>query len=65
MAWTAHKPQDCTLNPKHKDYNGKENDHKANSAVVASSAIVPSATTTLNNRYVALFATIATMQNKE
>ena len=65
MAWTAHKPQDCTLNPKHKDYKGKENDHKANSAVVASSAIVPSATTTLNNRYVALFTTIATMQNKE
>jgi hypothetical protein len=59
MAWTAHKPQDCRLNPKHKDY--KKNDNKANSAVVASSAIVPSPTTTLNNRYAALLATLATM----
>jgi hypothetical protein len=65
MAWTAHKPHDCTLNPKHKDYNGKKGDHKANSAVVTSSAIVPSATTTLNNRYAALLATIATMQDEE
>ena len=64
MAWTAHKPQDCTLNPKHKDYKGKKND-KANSAVVASSAIVPSATTTLNNRYAALLATLATMNEEE
>ncbi len=62
MAWTAHKPQDCTLNPKHKDYKGKKNDHKANSAVIASSAIVPSATTTLNNCYAALLAVITTMQ---
>ena len=65
MAWTAHKPQDCTLNPKHKDYKGKKNDNKANSAVVASSAIVPSATTTLNNRYAALLATLATMNEEE
>jgi len=65
MAWTAHKPQDCTLNPKHKDYKGKRNDNKANSAVVASSAIVPSATTTLNNRYAALLATLATMNEEE
>ena len=64
MAWTAHRPQDCTLNPKHKDYKGKKND-KANSAVVASSAIVPSATTTLNNRYAALLATLATMNEEE
>ena len=49
MAWMAHKPQDCRLNPKHKDY--KKNNSKANSAVVASSATVPSATTTLNNCY--------------
>ena len=65
MAWTAHKPQDCTLNPKHKDYKGKINDNKANSAVVASSAIVPSAATTLNNRYAALLATLATMNEEE
>ena len=65
MAWTAHKPQDCTLNPKHKDYKGKKSNHKAHSAVVASSATAPSATTTLNNRYAALLATIATMQNEE
>jgi hypothetical protein len=58
MAWTAHKPQDCHLNPKHKDY-------KANSAVVASSATIPSATTTLNNRYTALLATLATMNKEE
>jgi hypothetical protein len=63
MAWTVHKPQDCRLNPKHKDY--KKNDHKANSAVVASSATVPSATTTLNNRYAALLATLATMNEEE
>ena len=60
MAWTIHKPQDCTLNPKHKDYKEKNNDNKANSAVVASSA-----TTTLNNRYAALLATIATMNEEE
>ncbi len=30
MAWTAHKPQDCTLNPKHKDYKGKKNDNRMN-----------------------------------
>ena len=66
MAWTAHKPQDCRLNPKHKDYQGgKKGDHKAHSAVVASSATAPSATTTLNNRYAALLAMIATMQNEE
>ncbi len=65
MTWTAHKPQDCRLNPKHKDYQGKKSKHKAHSAVVASSATAPSATTTLNNRYAALLATIATMQNKE
>jgi len=65
MAWTVHKPQDCTLNPKHKDYKGKKNEHKANSAVVASSATVPSATTTLNNRYAALLATLATMNEEE
>ena len=65
MAWTAHKPQDCRLNPKHKDYQEKKSDHKAHSAVVASSATAPSATTTLNNRHTALLATIATMQNKE
>jgi len=63
MAWTAHKPQDCTLNPKHKDY--KKNDNKAKSAVVASSATVPSATTTLNNRYAALLAMLATMNEDE
>jgi hypothetical protein len=60
MAWTIHKPQDCTLNPKHKDYKEKKNDNIANSAVVASSA-----TTTLNNRYAALLATIATMNEEE
>jgi hypothetical protein len=63
MAWTAHKPQDCRLNPKHKDY--KKNDNKANSAVVASSATVPSVTTTLNNRYAALLDTLATMNEDE
>ena len=65
MAWTAHKPQDCTLNPKHKDYKGKKNDNKVKSAVVASSATVPSATTTLNNCYAALLATLATMNKDE
>jgi hypothetical protein len=64
MAWTAHKPQDCRLNPKHNDYQGgNKSDHKAHSAVVASSATAD--TTTLNNRYTALLATIATMQNEE
>ncbi len=63
MAWTVHKPQDCTLNPKHKDY--KKDDNKANSSVVASLATVSSATTTLNNRYAALFATLATMTEEE
>jgi len=63
MAWTAHKPHDCTLNPKHKEY--KKHDNKAKSAVVASSATVPSATTTLNNRYAALLATLATMNEEE
>jgi hypothetical protein len=43
----------------------KKNDNKANSAVVASSATVPSATTTLNNRYAALLATLATMKEEE
>jgi hypothetical protein len=47
----------------HKDY--KKNDNKANSAVVASSAIAPSPTTTLNNRYAALLATLATMNEDE
>ena len=68
MAWTVHKPQDCTLNPKHKDYKGdkgKKNDNRANSAIVASSATVPSATTTLNNRYAALLATFAAMNEEE
>jgi hypothetical protein len=63
MAWTAHKPQDCHLNPKHKDY--KKNNNKANSAVLASLATVPSATTTLNNCYAALLATLATMNEEE
>jgi hypothetical protein len=63
MAWTAHKSQDCRLNPKHKDY--KKNNNKANSAVIASLATVPSATTTLNNRYAALLARLVTMNNKE
>jgi hypothetical protein len=63
MAWTAHKPQDCCINPKHKDY--KKHDNKANSAVVASSATIPSATTTLKNRCAALLATLATMNKEE
>ncbi len=64
MAWTAHNPQDCRLNPKHKDYQGgKKGNHKAHSAVVASLATVD--TTTLNNCYVALLAMITTMQNEE
>ena len=49
--------------PKHKDY--KKNDNKANSTVVASLATVPSATTTLNNHYAALLATLATMNEEE
>jgi len=65
IAWTAHKPQDCTLKPKHKDYKGKKNDNKANSAVITYSATVPSVTTTLNNRYAALLATLATMNEEE
>ena len=65
MAWTAHKPQDYKLNPKHKDYQGKKGDHKAHFAVIASSATAPSTTAILNNCYAALLATIATMQNKE
>ncbi len=64
MAWTAHKPQDCKLNPKHKDYQGgKKGDHQAHSAIVASSATAD--TTTPNNCYAALLATISTMQNEE
>jgi hypothetical protein len=63
MAWTAHTPQDCRLNPKHKDY--KKNDNKANSAVVPSSATIPLATTTLNNCYAALLATLTTMNEEE
>ncbi len=63
MAWTAHKPQDCRLNPKHKDY--KKNDSKVNSAVVTSLAIVPSATITLNNCYAVLLAMPATMNDEE
>ena len=68
MAWTVHKPQDCTLNSKHKDYKGdkgKKNDNIANSAIVASSATVPLATTTLNNRYAALLTTFAAMNEEE
>ena len=65
MAWMAYKPQDCRLNPKHKDYQEKKSNHKAHSAVVASSATAPLATTTLNNCYMALLAMIPTMQNKE
>ncbi len=65
MAWTAHKPQECTLNPKHKDYKGTKSNHKAHSAVVASSATAPSVATTLNNCYAALLTTIVTMQNEE
>jgi hypothetical protein len=60
MAWTVHKPSDCTLGQKHKDNKKKGNNNKANSAVVASLA-----TTTLNNRYVALLAMLATMNVKE
>jgi hypothetical protein len=63
MAWTVHKPQDCRLNPKHKDY--KKNDNKAYSVVVVSSATVPLATTTLNNCYAALLAMLATMNEEE
>jgi hypothetical protein len=63
MAWTAHKPQDCRLNPTHKDY--KKNDNKANSAVAASLANIPLATTTHNDRYAALLATFATMNKEE
>ncbi len=63
MAWTAHTPQDCHLNLKHKDY--KKNNNKANSAVVASSATIPSATTTLNTCYTALLATLVTMNKEE
>ena len=58
MAWTVHKPQDCRLNPKHKDY--KKNDNKVNSAVVASLATIPSATS-----YAAILATLATMNKEE
>ena len=59
MAWTVHKPSDCTLGQKHKENQKKGNNNKANSAVVASSA-----TTTLNNRYAALLTALATMNNK-
>ncbi len=63
MAWMVHKPQDCRLNPKHKDFQGgKKGDYKVHSAVVASSATAD--TTTLNNCYAALLATIGTMQNE-
>jgi hypothetical protein len=66
MAWMAHKPQDCRLNLKHMDYQGgKKGDYKAHSAVVASSATAPLATTTLDNHYAAFLATITTMQNEE
>ena len=60
MAWTVHKSSDCTLCQKHKDSQKKGNNNKANSAVVVSSA-----TTTLNNCYVALLATLTTMNDKE
>ncbi len=65
MAWMAHKPQDCCLNPKHKDYKKNDNNNKANSTVVASSATISLATTTLNNRYAALLAMLATMNKEE
>jgi hypothetical protein len=42
-----------------------KNNSKANSAVAASLAIVPSAPTTLNNRYAALLATLAAMNDEE
>ena len=38
MAWTVHKPSNCTLGQKHKDDQKKSNNNKANSAAVASSA---------------------------
>ncbi len=60
MTWTVHKPSNCTLGQKHKEDQRKGNNNKANSAVVASLA-----TTTLNNCYAALLATLATMNDKE
>ena len=60
MAWTVHKPSNCTMGQKHKDDQKKGNNSKANSAVVASSA-----TTTLNNPYAALLAMLATMNEEE
>ena len=60
MAWTVHKPADCNLGKQRKEDQKKT---KANSAVVASSATTPS--TTLSNRYAALLATIATLNDEE
>ena len=60
MAWRVHKPSDCTLGQKHKEDQKKGNNDKANSDVVASLA-----TTTLNNHYTALLATLATRNNEE
>jgi hypothetical protein len=44
---------------------GKEERQQSEPAIVASSATVPSATTTLNNRYAALLATFAAMNEEE
>jgi hypothetical protein len=60
MAWMVHKPSNYTLGQKHKEDQKRGNNNKANSAVIASLA-----TTTLNNCYVALLATLATMNDKE
>jgi hypothetical protein len=68
MVQTPHgldSPQASGLPPEPEAQGLQEKDNKANSAVVASSATVPSATTTLNNRYVALLATLATMNEEE
>ncbi len=58
-------PQASGLPPKPEAQGLQENDNKANSAVIASSATVPSATTILNNCYTALLATLATMNDEE
>ena len=59
MVGTVNKPSDCTLGQKHKEDQKKGKENKANSVDVASLA------TTLNNRYAALLATLATMNQEE
>jgi len=55
MAWTVHKPADCRLGKKHKDKQKPA--FRANSATAAAIAA-----TTMNPHYLALSATLGTLE---